>query len=144
MSADRKDMEAALKSSCVPNLRKAGFKGSFPHFYREADGFVALVNFQFYSAGGSFCVNLGYADPLRKNVSFEPDTEVKKLVVSQTRNNVRLGATQGGDRWFVFGETSYEALRGQPTSVDELALTCGGLLASEAENWWRSKQDSNA
>ena len=45
---DRKAMERALKGECVAALRRDGFKGSFPDFYRETDGFVALVNFQFY------------------------------------------------------------------------------------------------
>lgn len=96
MSADRKTMETALKTSCIPSLRKLGFKGSFPNLCRETDGFVSLLNFQFYSAGGSFCVNLGYADPQRKNVYFNPDTDAGKLKVSQTKDTVRLGATQRG------------------------------------------------
>jgi hypothetical protein len=140
MNADRKTMEAALKANCVPGLRKSGFKGAFPDFYRDTDGFISLVNFQFFSAGGSFCVNLGYADPHRENVSFRPDTEIAKLRVNQTRGSVRLGATEGGDRWFSFGKTNYEEFRGQPRSVKELSLTCSELLASEAENWWRAKQ----
>ena len=140
MNADRKTMEAGLKASCVPSLRKSGFKGSFPNFYREIDGFVSLVNFQFFSSGGSFCVNLGYADPQRRNVFPRPDTDVEKLRVSQIRDTVRLGATAGGDRWFYFGTTSYEKFRGQPRSVEELTLICNELLASEAESWWRTKQ----
>ena len=140
MNADRKTMETALKASCIPSLRKLGFKGSFPNLYRETDGFVSLVNFQFYSAGGSFCVNLGYADPQRKNVYFHPETDADKLKVSQTKDRFRLGATQGGDRWFSFGETSYQMFRGQPGSVEEIALTCSELLATEAEIWWLTKQ----
>jgi hypothetical protein len=54
---DGADMERALKERCVPVLRRAGFRGSFPDFYRDTEGFVALVNVQVYSAGGSFCVN---------------------------------------------------------------------------------------
>ena len=142
MNADRKIMTADLKANCVPGLRESGFKGAFPNFYRDTDGFVALVSFQFFSAGGSFCVNLGYADPLRKNVSFQPDTEIAKIRVNQTRDCVRLGATEGGDRWFSFGKTNYDEFRGQPRSVKKLSLTCSELLASDAENWWRAKQNS--
>jgi Domain of unknown function (DUF4304) len=47
---------------CVPELRRLGFKGSFPDLYRESSGFISVINFQFYSAGGSFCVNLSYTD----------------------------------------------------------------------------------
>ncbi len=127
MDADRKTMETALKAICIPSLRKLGFKGSFPNFYRETDGFVSLVNFQFYSAGGSFCVNLGYADPQRRNVFYLPDTDTDKLKVSQTNDKVRLGAAPEGDRWFSFGETSYQTYRGQPRSVEEIAMTCNEL-----------------
>src|SRR5262245_66265686 len=96
---DRAAMERALKEQCVPVLRRAGFKGSFPDFYRDTEGFVALVNFQFYSSGGSFCVNLSYADPQRSNISFRPETPVRELKVSQARERQRLGAPQG-DRWY--------------------------------------------
>jgi hypothetical protein len=144
MNADRKTMEAGLKAACVPRLREMGFKGSFPNFFRETDGFVSLVSFQFFSAGGSFCVNLGYADPQRKNVYFQPDTEVQKLRVNQTRETVRLGAVDGGDCWFSFGETSYGEFRGQPRPVGDLAAICNELLASDAETWWRSRQTSRA
>lgn len=65
---DRQTIEEALRSKCVPTLRHAGFKGAFPNFYRDTEGFVALVSFQFFSSGGSFCVNLSFADPERRNI----------------------------------------------------------------------------
>ena len=136
---DRAAMERELKDQCVPVLRRAGFKGSFPDFYRETEGFVALVNFQFYSSGGSFCVNLSYADPQRSNISFRPDTPVRELKVSNARERKRLGATQG-DKWFSFGATSYGEFRGEPLSTAELVLTINNLLEAEAEHWWQSKR----
>ena len=105
VGVDRAVMERALKEQCVPELRRVGFKGSFPNLYRDTDGFVALVNFQFYSSGGSFSVNLSYADPNRSNISFRPETLARDLTVSQARERRRLGAVQG-DRWFSFGPTS--------------------------------------
>jgi uncharacterized protein DUF4304 len=136
---DRSVMERSLKEQCVPTLRGAGFKGSFPDFYRDVEGFVALVNFQFYSSGGSFCVNLSYADPKRTNVSFRPETATRELRVSQTRERCRLGGAQG-DRWFSFGATSAGEFRGQPVDPSELVRVINGLLASEAESWWQSKR----
>lgn len=50
----RADMDNALKQGCVPLLRELGFKGSLPNLYRNVEGFVSLVNFQFFSSGGSF------------------------------------------------------------------------------------------
>jgi len=48
MNVDRKQMESELKKHCVPFLKERGFKGSFQNMYREIDGFVSLVNFQFF------------------------------------------------------------------------------------------------
>jgi len=132
-------MERSLKEQCVPVLRRAGFKGSFPDFYRDTEGFVALVNFQFYSSGGSFCVNVSYADPKRSNISFRPETAARDLRVSQARERQRLGAVQG-DRWYSFGATSAGDFRGEPVHPDALANTINGLLESQAESWWQSKR----
>lgn len=132
-------MDALLKQSCVPVLRGLGFKGSFPNFFRETKDFVALANFQFSSAGGSFCVNLGYADPNRSNIYIKPETEPGKLRVSQTKDWVRLGAVAGGDHWFVFGDASATPFRGGVVSPEEIAERCNALIAGEAEAWWASK-----
>jgi hypothetical protein len=136
---DRAAMESALKEQCVPVLRAIGFRGSFPDFYRDTEGFVALVNFQFYSAGGSFCVNLSYAEPNRSNIFFRPESAPRELKVSQARERRRLGAVQG-DRWYSFGATSYGKLRGEPIDPATLVKIVNGLLESEAEAWWQSKR----
>lgn len=123
----------------MPVLRRAGFKGSFPDFYRDTDGFVALINFQFFSSGGSFCVNLSYADPDRNNIYFRPETPVRNLKASQGREHKRLGAAQG-DKWYSFGRTSYGEFRGEPVDPAALVGTINGLLESEAEAWWKLKR----
>jgi hypothetical protein len=135
---DRAVIERAIKEQCVPELRRVGFKGSFPDFYRDTEGFVALVNFQFYSSGGSFCVNLSYADPNRSNIYFRPETPVRNLTVSQGRDRRRLGAVQG-DRWFSFGRTSMGEFRGEPIRPEELTKLVNSLWP-EAEGWWQSKR----
>lgn len=140
METDRKTMEARLKRDWMPVLREMGFKGAFPHFHREAGGFVPLMTVQFGSAGGSFCVNLGYADPARRNVYHKPDTEPAKLRVSQTRDWVRLGAVTGGDRWFVFGSAAATPYRGGVLPPEEIVAQCTALLRSEAEGWWAQKR----
>jgi len=105
MNIERAEMEAQLKQHCVSLLWKHGFKGSFPDLYRDIDGFVSLINFQFYSSGGSFCVNISYADKGRENIYFRKETEAKKLKVSQTRVHARLGSENlAGDKWFSFGK----------------------------------------
>lgn len=136
MEPDRKTMETLLRQGVVPVLRDLGFKGGFPYFHREAGGFVALANVQFAAAGGSFCVNLGFADRKRKNVYHLPGTEAAKLKVSQTRNPVRLGAVAGGDHWFVFGSASATPYRGGVKAPEAIVAECRNLLLSEAEPWW--------
>ena len=138
---DRETMVAALKAHCVPALREAGFKGSFPNFYRDESGFIALVNFQFFSSGGSFCVNRGCAEPDRTNVYHPPDKEKSpaKLRVSATRDRRRLG-DEGGDRGFCFGPTNYGQFRGTPRPAEEIAVACNTLFREDAEPWWATKK----
>jgi hypothetical protein len=138
---DRKTMERALKDQCVPTLRQARFKGSFPNFYREDNDFVALVNFQFSLSGGSFCVNLSYTDRRGRNLYFRPDTKVRKLSVSQTTERLRLSTKkQGSDNWYSFGRTSYGEFRGDPLLVATITANINDQLRSQAEQWWADKR----
>ena len=108
--------------------------------YRDQEGFVSLINFQFYSASGSFCINLGYADPGRKNIYFRPETEANKLRVSQATEHMRLGSEKEGcDRWFSFGKTTYGEYRGTPLSINEITNTVNNLIETQALKWWENK-----
>jgi len=140
MSTERKQMEAELKKHCIPILRNHGFRGSFPNLYRDVNDFISLTNFQFYSAGGSFCINISYAEPSRANVYFRKETRAKNLRVSQTREHFRLGAErQGDDKWFSFGKTSYGEYRGEPIPIDDIILAINNLINTQAEKWWAHK-----
>ena len=144
MLTDKDTMVVELKRRCVPVLRRLGFKGSFPHLYRVRDAHVDLLNFQFYSAGGSFCINLSYADPKRANIYIYKDTEPKKLRVNQATVRHRLGAVHAGaDNWFSYGETSYGENRGKPVPPTELCLTINQLLETCAESWWNTRKIEN-
>lgn len=146
MTTERIEMERQLKSTCVPLFREYGCCGSFPNFYRDEAGFVSLLNFQFYSSGGSFCVNLSYADKVRDNVYFRKKSEPKCLSVSQTTVRVRLGASNFvGDKWFSFGATSYGEVRGTPSDLEILCEEVNLLFVEDALQWWQkmaSAQDS--
>ena len=83
---ERKQMEIELKKHCIPILRELGFKGSFPDLYRDENDFVSLINFQFYSSGGSFCINISYADAARDNIYFQKRNRNKK---TQSVSNYR-------------------------------------------------------
>ena len=136
----KQEMEATLKEHCVPLLRGMGFKGSFPNLRREVDGFTSLINFQFFSSGDSFCVNLSYAGPNRENIGYCPDSELNKVTVSHTRDRVRLGAERG-DRWFSFGPTSYGECRGAPEPPAQIVATIAELIRNHAEPWWTRKME---
>ena len=49
-------MVAKLKELVVPQLRKRGFTGSFPHFRRLNENQMNVLTFQFSRWGGSFVV----------------------------------------------------------------------------------------
>lgn len=137
MDTSRAAMEKVLKEHCVPFLRELGFRGGFPDFYRNVDGFISLLNFQFFSSGGSFCVNISFADRQRENIYFKKDTEPKSLKVSQARKQARLGAPNlVGDHWFSFGKTSYGEYRGEPQDPSDIARMVNGLVSEAAVPWW--------
>jgi hypothetical protein len=58
ISMNRKEMEKALKQKIVPLIREMHFKGTFPKFTLQLDGYQVNIQFQFYSSGGAFCVNI--------------------------------------------------------------------------------------
>lgn len=151
------DMTRALKDTCVPLLRGMGFKGSFPNFHRDDDGFVCLVNFQFNKAGETFCINLGFADPERRNVVRHcRDVDVKDLRVSMTGGLIeggnylsgrwRVGGKPLGDGlysdcWFSFAPGQYGGDRTlEEVEPDALARHCATLIEQEAETWWKGRR----
>ena len=70
-------MKKALNEQVIPLLRKAGFKGSYPHFRRITEEKVDLVSFMSPGIfGGGFCVGAsivwpGAASPEESNL-FRP------------------------------------------------------------------------
>jgi hypothetical protein len=58
MTASRKDMEKALKALVLPTLRRAGFKGSYPHLRRIARQGIDVLTFQFDRHGGGFVIEI--------------------------------------------------------------------------------------
>lgn len=150
------EMTKSLKTICVPLLRTMGFKGSSPNFYRDDNGFVCLVNFQFSTAGEKFCINLGFADPERRNVASHcRDVDARELRVSMTGGLIEgdnylsgrwrvgsqpLGGGLYSDFWFSFAPGQHGANRsveaGEP---DGLAKLCATLIDQEAETWWKGR-----
>jgi hypothetical protein len=138
MTDTRQAMNTSLKNIVVPVLRRLGFKGSYPHFYRESNGHVDLLTFQFRSGGGSFVVELSYAEPDRQNVYLDKEARVDKLRVSQTSSRLRLGAQRpGSDNWFSFEPSGL--LKLQP-DIDRISAKVVDLIELQALPWWEQKR----
>jgi hypothetical protein len=138
MTNTRQAMNASLKNIVVPALRRLGFKGSFPNFYRASDGHIDLLAFQFRLGGGSFVVELSYAEPDRENVYFDKEAQADKLRVSQTSTRLRLGAQgPGSDKWFSFEPTGL--FKRQP-NYDQISANVVDLIERQALPWWQQKR----
>lgn len=127
-------MDSALKAIVVPALRNLGFKGTFPHFYRDIDQHIDLLSFQFRLSGGSFVAELSFAEPGRENVYYDKDAPANKLRASQTTKRFRLGAQRSGsDNWFSFEPEGF--LKREP-DVQIIATEVVDLLQRQAIPWW--------
>lgn len=145
MTTAREAMDAALKAMVRESLRPRGFAGSMPHLRRRRDDRIELVSVQYFSAGGSFVVEIAAC-------GFEGLTTSwgKAIAPSKTRaadinppNRPRLGSATfpNGDHWFVFGPRSYEAgahiVRAE-SHYAGIAAEVARLIEAQAEPWWES------
>ena len=126
----REEMERAIKHIAIPRFRQSGFRGTYPHFFREADGHVDLFCFFYDRVGASFWVEVAYANPERDNVlPLARDIAVAKLRTYHTmhsENRWRLGRTAFAVKPFI--ESPLPALETSQRIVE--------LLNVEAEPWW--------
>src|SRR4029434_10049027 len=104
MSEHRERMMTAFKTRFVPPLRKRGFVGSFPHFHRRQSSHIDYLMVQFYSAGGSFVVELGRTGPNGFTQGPSKDLSVDKINVGHIAHDRRRlaprdahGGWRGGD-----------------------------------------------
>ncbi|MBI1373435.1 MAG: DUF4304 domain-containing protein [Phycisphaera sp.] len=140
MSASRDMMLSKIKRTVVPVLHDLGFKGLMPHYHRVRGRHVDLAYIQFASGGGSFVVELSYADSARDNVdipkfkAYVPD----KLRVSHMTVSRRLGAGDDSDDfWFAFEKCERAGMAGTPS---DLASSVARLLETDAVSWWDSQR----
>ncbi len=99
----REKMDQALKRLVIPELRRLGFKGSFPHFRRISDH-VDLLTFQFDKWGGGFVVEVtrgevgGFTTYWGKHI---PANKLKAWDLD-LKHRDRLQPREGGgtDSWF--------------------------------------------
>lgn len=95
-----------LRKWVVPELKRRGFGGSFPH-YRRIDGTrIDLLMFQFDKWGGGFRIGISYilTAGKRNNLSsgvLNDDTPLEKLTVGDT--NIRhMLFPKRHDGWFCY------------------------------------------
>lgn len=140
MTEHRKLMVRALREVFVPELRKRGFKGSFPHFRRVSPKRVDYLSVQFYSAGGSFVVELAAAGPDGKPNGYGKHLPIEKLNVAYFAKRFRLGSDPDGgvvDHWYEFGPASYEAPTPAPSYEHFLRIAAEVVthLGLQGESW---------
>ena len=110
MSDHRALMDKALQEHFVRPLRERGFTGRAPHLRRRLADRVDYLLIQFYSAGGSFVIELGRTGPDGFTEGPWKDLPVEEIEVPHTSNRRRLtdpGAKRG-EQWFRFAPRNYE------------------------------------
>jgi len=141
MKPDRKTIDVALKQVTVPHLRELGFKGSYPNFYRDRGNHIDLLTFQFRREGGSFAVEVSFADPARQNIYIYKDSPVKALRPSQATERLRLGSNPGAgveDFWFSFEPHGVFHRTPSPESVADQVVS---HIKTQGLMWWDLKKE---
>jgi hypothetical protein len=143
MDDHRRLMISAFKTHLVPDLRRRGFKGSFPHFYRPFPSRADFLSIQFYSAGGSFVVEAAKcgADGIEEGVG--QGLPLSKINTTYLGDRIRLGADPASnvwDHWFAFGPRNYDPPEApKPIShYESIVSAIVELLDSQAEKWWNA------
>jgi hypothetical protein len=143
MSEHRDRMMGAFKARFVSALRKRGFVGSFPHFRRRLADRVDYLTVQFYSAGGSFVIEVGRTGPDGFTEGPWKDLAVDKINVGHIFHDRRRlvprdahGGWRGGD-WFEFGPRGYD--KSQPPKpqefYDAIADQALAIFDATGESW---------
>ena len=143
MSDQRSLMISALKDCFVPELRRLGFTGSFPHFQRRLSQRVDFLTVQFNRDGGSFVVEIAKCGPNGKLEGFGSELPVSRLNVQFFSDRLRLGSDREAgrtDHWFVFGPRMCDPTEpAKPASFYEsVAKSVVPFLQAQAEGWWNA------
>jgi hypothetical protein len=141
----REAMDGALKDAVKEHLRPKGFMGSLPHLRRRSEDQVCLVSFQFFSAGGSFVVEVAECGPdgfTNHWGEHKPPQKVTARDINAPRPRLGSADFPEGDHWFVFGPRNHEpgADMLQPhTKYEALAAEVLRFVESQAEPFWEQQ-----
>lgn len=138
-------MDDAIKRIVVADLRRRGFRGSFPHLRRADSDRISLLSFQHFSSGGSFVVEVAVCAPDGHTTSWGDKIAPSKVRAVDINNpRPRLGAPDfpaPGDHWFRYGPRSYEGggqvIQPSP-HYEHVARDVVDLLDRQAEPFWRA------
>jgi hypothetical protein len=137
MHNHRIEMDRALRDSVVPVLRRAGFKGTFPHYRRIIPKAVDLLTFQFDRNGGGFVIEIGRSDSNGYTNAWGKHIAPTKVSAWDLHpyQRYRIQPVPGGgtESWFRFdhGQTQAVVLRVLEALED-------------AEAWWQEAVPSAA
>jgi len=139
----RMALEVALREVVIPDLRRRGFRGSFPHFRRSLASRIDLLTFQFHSSGGSFVVEVAQCGPDGVSHSWK-DVAPNKVTAWDVTGRLRLGSDPAdgiADHWFVYGKPSFEVGHEEVKPAEHyrrIAEEVVALLDSQAEPYWKA------
>jgi len=125
-------MTAELKRSVIPELRRLGFSGVFPHFRRLTSVQTELLSFQYHRYNDTFVVEVGYCAPgpyiSPWSGEMPPETLSTNHLDLTQRSRLRLQGPKTGP-WIAF------------SSEDSASYMCAAqavlsLLETQAPDFW--------
>ena len=121
-------VKTTLQKRVVPELRKRGFKGSFPHFRRVNGDSIELITFQFNKWGtGDFVIEIAKCHNDVLKTSWGEFVSPERINAQHLDRRLRLGAlNEGSDHWFKYSVFSSNFRR------------IIKLLDTQALKWWRA------
>lgn len=147
MNEHRRAMNRALQQVLVPFLRSVGFSGSLPHLRRRLAERVDYLSVQFYSAGGSFAVEIAAAGPDGRPPHPDdrvPADEITAWHFVPGERRVRLRSRMAripGDQWYPFGPRNFDPP--EPVHPPEHYLDVARHLVADyqeqAEPWFAAR-----
>ena len=128
-------MVTKLKDMVIPQLKKRGFAGSFPHYRRFRNEQIDVLTFQFSQWGGKFVVEVAMCPPSGVVLSDGEKIAPSKIKAHHIFPRLRLGSSPPNqtDNWFDYESATYgENIYGM---MAEEVLMC----IPQAEQYWNSK-----
>ena len=107
-------MELSLKRIVIPELRKRGFKGTFPHLRRISDH-VDLLTFHFDRNGGGFIMEVARGEIGGHTTHWGKQIPANKLrawdLHPDQRKRLQPKQGSGTDSWFRYdGSSDFDAI----------------------------------